>query len=32
MHATLERLENTTFPDIARRRVETLHCDERPRI
>jgi radical SAM/Cys-rich protein len=27
MHATLERLENTTFPDIARRRVETLQVN-----
>ena len=27
MHATLERLENTTFPDIARRQVETLQVN-----
>ncbi len=27
MHATLERLESTTFPDIARRRVETLQVN-----
>jgi radical SAM/Cys-rich protein len=27
MHATLERLETTTFPDIARRRVETLQVN-----
>jgi radical SAM/Cys-rich protein len=27
MHATLERLENTTFPDITRRRVDTLQVN-----